>query len=106
MDFNFELRYNPQIYSDIQKAVDFYTEQTKNDQLARRFVQHVENALSKLNNTALHYQVRFDNVRMIPVPSFPFLVHYRVSEETNTVFVEAIFHVRENPETWKSRLKK
>ncbi|MFC3417557.1 type II toxin-antitoxin system RelE/ParE family toxin [Algoriphagus hitonicola] len=106
MDFNFELRYNPHIYLDIQKAVDFYTEETKSDQLGRRFIQHVEITLSKLNQAALNYQVRFDDVRMIPVPSFPFLVHYRVSEETNTVFVEAIFHVRENPETWQTRLKK
>ena len=63
-------------------------------------------ALSKLNNLAMNYQIRFDDVRMIPVPSFPFLIHYRVSEKTNTVFVEAIFHVRENPEVWKTRLQK
>lgn len=103
---NFDVRYNPQIYMDIQKAVDFYTEQTQSHELGQRFVNTAENALSKLKQSALHYQVRYDDIRLLPIPSFPYRAHYRVDEENNTVFVEAIFHTREDSEEWRTKTKK
>ena len=60
---NFNVRYNPRIYLDIQKAVDFYTEQTQSHELGKRFVDNVETVLAKLNQSALHYQVRYDDIR-------------------------------------------
>lgn len=103
---NFNVRYNPQIYLDIQKAVDFYNEQTQNNELGKRFVINTENALAKLNRAALHYQVRYDDIRLLPIPSFPYRAHFRVNEEDNIVLVEAIFHTRQNPEEWRMRTKK
>lgn len=103
---NFNVRYNPQIYIDIQKAVDFYSEQTQSHELGQRFVNNTENALAKLKQSALHYQVRYDDIRLFPIPSFPYRAHYRVDEAKNTVFVEAIFHTREDAEEWRARTKK
>ena len=103
---NFIVRYNPLIYLDIQKAVDFYTEQTQSHELGQRFVNNAENALAKLKQSALHYQVRYDDIRLLPIPSFPYRAHYQVDEVNNTVFIEAIFHTRENPEEWRARTKK
>ncbi len=106
MSRNFNVRYNPQIYLDIQKAVDFYNEKTQSTELARRFVDSIETALPKLNQSALHYQVRYDDIRLLPIPSFPYRAHYRADELTNTVFVEAILHTSENPEEWRARTRK
>ena len=103
MAHNFDVRYNPKIYLDIQKAVDFYLEQAQSLELAKRFVDEMETALAELNPSALQYQVRYDDIRLLPIPSFPYRAHYRVDEETNTVFVEAVFHAKENPEKWRSR---
>jgi toxin ParE1/3/4 len=69
-------------------------------------VNYTENALAKLNQSALHYQVRYDDIRLLPIPSFPYYAHYRVDEENSTVFLEAIFHTRENPEDWRTRTQK
>lgn len=106
MDRNFFVLYNPQIYLDIQKAVDFYTEQTQSHELGQRFVNNAENALAKLNQSALHYQTRYEDIRLLPIPSFSYRAHYRVDEEKNTVFVEAIFHTREDPKDWRTKAKK
>lgn len=100
MPHNFNVRYNPRIYLDIQKAVDFYTNQTQSHELGRRFVDNVETALSTLKQSALHYEIRYDDIRLLPISSFPYRAHYRVDEKNDTVFVEAIFHTRENPEAW------
>ncbi|MEX2566138.1 MAG: type II toxin-antitoxin system RelE/ParE family toxin [Cyclobacteriaceae bacterium] len=103
---NFNVRYNPRIYLDIQKAVDFYIEQTQSHELGQRFVNNAETALAKLKQSALHYQVRYDGIRLLPIPSFPYRAHYRVDEENNAVFVEAIFHTRKNPEEWRVTTQK
>jgi len=100
---NFKVRYHPRIYLDIQTAVDFYTEQTQSHELGKRFVDNVETGLAKLNQSALHYQVRYDDIRLLPIYSFPYHAHYRVDEENNIVYVEAIFHTRDNPEVWRIR---
>ena len=103
---NFNVRYNPQIYLDIQKAVDFYTEQTQSHELGQRFVNNAENALAKLKQSALHYQVRYDDIRLLPILSFPYRAHYRVDQANNQVFVEAIFHHKEDPNEWRRRTRK
>ncbi len=103
---NFKVKYNPRIYLDIQKAINYYEEQTQSDMLSRRFFEAVEKALKKLSYSALHYQVRYNNIRILPIPSFPYKAHYRVDEESNMVFVEAIFHSRENPEEWRTKTGK
>lgn len=84
---NFFVRYNPQIYLDIQKAVDFYSEQTQSHELGQQFVNNTENALATLKQSALHYHVWYDDIRLLPIPSFPYRAHYRVDEASNTVFV-------------------
>ncbi len=106
MTRNFKIRYNPQFYLDIQKAINFYTEQTQSPELGKRFVKTVEAAHNKLKLSALHYQIRYDDIRLLPIPSFPYRSHYRVNKEKNTVFVEAIFHMHENQKEWRVRTHK
>ncbi|MDW3211658.1 MAG: type II toxin-antitoxin system RelE/ParE family toxin [Reichenbachiella sp.] len=100
---NFKVQYNPQIYLDIQKFVDHYRKETGNNQLGTRFIKTVKTTLKKLNKSALHYQVRYDDIRFLPIPVFSVMVHYRVDEENNTVSVEAIFHTKDDPEKWTGR---
>lgn len=103
MPRNFTIRYNPQVYLDIQKAVDFYNKQTQNDKVGRRRVSNTKAGLNNLKQSALHYQVRYDNIRLLPIPSFPYRAHYRIDESSNTIFVEAIFHSSEDPKKWTNR---
>jgi len=103
MKSNFKINYNPQIYADMQKAVDYYRRETGNNELGKRFVETVKSELKKLNKSALHYQVRYDDIRFLPIHSFSVMARYRVNEQTNTVSVEAIIHTSEDPDTWKER---
>jgi len=103
MPRKFKVQYNPQIYLDIQKTVDHYYKETGNEELGIRFVKTVKTALKKLNTSALHYQIRYDDIRFLPIPVFSFMAHYRINKEKNTVMVEAIFHTSESPDSWKTR---
>ena len=106
MKRDFKLRFNPQIYIDIQKTVDYYLQETGNDELGRRFVKTIKTELKWLSKSALHYQIRYDNIRFLPISSFSFIAHYRVDEESNMVSVEAIIHTSESPDSWKERIWK
>lgn len=100
---NFKVVYNPQVYQDILKQVNFYNLETGGQELGNRFLNTVETALNKLNHSALHYQIRYDDIRLLPLSPFSFRAHYRVDEEKNIVMVEAIIHTSEDPEGWKNR---
>jgi hypothetical protein len=75
-------------------------------QAATNWVNAVEVALNRLNRSALHYQVRYDDIWLLPIPPFSFMAHFRVDEENNSVWVEAIIHTSENPDGWRDRTLK
>lgn len=57
MDDRFNVWINSLVYQDIQKAVDFYNDQSQGNELGKRFVKTVKETLTKLRQSALHYRV-------------------------------------------------
>jgi len=105
MKSSFKVIYNPQIYYDIQKIVDYYRKETGNNLLGKRFIQKVKSELKRLNQSALHYQIRYDDIRCLPIPPFQIMAHYRVDENNLIVRVEAIIHTSKDPGEWKMRTR-
>jgi hypothetical protein len=97
---NFKLEFNPQIHTDIQQQVDYYKKETKSQELGKRFAQTVKTEVLRLKKHALQYEVKYDDVRCLPIPKFPFRAHYRVNENDNIVKIEAIISTSENPSKW------
>lgn len=87
----------------MQKTVNYYRRETGSNELGRRFVITVKTELKRLKKSALHYQIRYDDIRLLPIPTFSFLAHYKVDEKNNLVMVEAIIHTSEDPINWKGR---
>lgn len=103
MNRNFKLQHNPHIHNDIQKQVTYYLRETKSHELGKRFVTAVKTELKRLEKYALHYEIKYDNVRCLPIPKFPFRAHYRVNEENKIVRIEAIISTHEDPDNWTNR---
>lgn len=100
MKYNFKLEFNPQIYIDIQRQVDYYKKTTKSHVLGKRFFKTVKNEVLRLNKHALLYEIKYDDIRCLPIPKFPFRAHYRVNVNDNTVRVEAIISTSLSPDKW------
>ena len=100
MKHNFKLEFNPQIQDDIQQQVDYYKKETKSHELGKRFAQTVKTEVLRLKKHALQYEVKYDDIRCLPIPKFPFRAHYRVNTKDNTVKVEAIISTSESPAKW------
>jgi hypothetical protein len=99
----FKVIYANEVYDDIQNAVDFYNSRGKG--LGTRFFKTVKIQLSKINSNAYGFQVRYQDVRCIPINKFPYTIHYRVVTETNIIMIIALFCNYQNPEIWVNRLK-
>jgi uncharacterized glyoxalase superfamily protein PhnB len=97
----FLVEYNPDFFNDIAQAVDWYNE--KQTGLGDRFLNNVRKQTAKLSTSALHFAVKYDDVRCMCIKKFPYLVHYRVNQQTQTVKVEALLHTSRDPELWKNR---
>jgi len=94
----------PEVYDDIQKAVDFYTSRKKG--LGKQFFKTVKSQLSHIKSNAFGFQVRYDAVRCVPIKSFPYTIHYRVVQETKTITIVAVFCDYIDPEIWDDRILK
>ncbi len=98
---NFKVLYNPEIYNDIIQAVEWYN--TQKDGLGTRFLTLTKKQLQTLKRSALHYAIRYDDIRCIPIKQFPYMAHYRVDIKTKTVKVEALICMYRNPSDWIER---
>ena len=97
----FAVEYNPDFFNDLVQAVDWYNDIQIG--LGSRFFNQIKTQTSKLTTLALFFAVKYDDIRCMPIEKFPYLVHYRVNEQTSTVKVEALFHTSRDPEIWYER---
>jgi len=92
MPFNVVIE--PRALADIQQAVDYYEEQLAG--LGERFSETVDHYIKAISENPF-YQIRYADYRAVPTGKFPFLIVYYLKEETETVYVMAVFHTSQNP---------
>ena len=89
----------PDAVDDIQKAIEYYDEQQAG--LGRKFMAEVNEYIKALKKNP-QYQIRYDNVRGLPLKRYPYMLHFVVEQEK--VRIIAVFHTSLNPdENWKKR---
>ena len=80
---------------DIVKARDFYNERQKG--LGKRFAKEVDKSIKSIASNP-GYQMRYDDVRCLPLSKFPFMIHFSVNEDLRQVEVHAVIHTSLNPD--------
>jgi toxin ParE1/3/4 len=79
----------------LQKNIDYYNLQQQG--LGKRFAMAIKTA-AKVLETNPFFQVRYDNIRCIPINKFPFMMHFSINEDTKNVRIIAILHTAINPD--------
>jgi len=92
-----EFKINPQAKIDIQEQIHYYNDQKKG--LGKRFHNDVKATFKAIRKTPF-YQIRYKEVRCLPLKKFPAMVHYTVDENINTITIRAVFHTAQNPKKW------
>ena len=99
---HFEVIHHPLLSLDLQQAIDYYND--KKDYLGNEFYQLALIQLKTLQIDALLYQIRYDDVRCLQIPRFPFMIHYSVDVEQNKIYAHAVINTSKDPDVnWKKR---
>lgn len=84
----------PSALNDIQQAIDYFDDQQAG--LGAKFDNEINKFIITLKKNPF-YQIRYATIRCIPLKKFPFMIHFSVDEEMNTVYIRAIIHTSLNP---------
>ncbi|UII28774.1 type II toxin-antitoxin system RelE/ParE family toxin [Fulvivirga maritima] len=85
--------------ADIREAFLWY--QDKNDNLGLRFEKHILKAVESIRSNPFKTQIRYDSIRVFFLKKFPFGIHFRVNEATNSILILAVFHTSKDSKKWK-----
>lgn len=100
---HFTIRIEPETGEDIQEGIDWYNEQQTG--LGKEFHTAVKVHFNKLQTNPF-YQIRYGNVRCLPLKKYPFMIHFTIDEESKVVVVHAVLNTSRDTKTWKARNKK
>lgn len=77
---------------DLSQSIDWY--KNINPKLAKRFLESFKEGISIILKEPLHFQIRYDDVRIMMLTTFPYLIHYTLDK--NTIIIKAIYHSSRN----------
>ncbi|REL24795.1 type II toxin-antitoxin system RelE/ParE family toxin [Rhodohalobacter sp. SW132] len=82
---------------DIQEAIDYYEENEPG--LGSKFEDDLNNRLVTLSENPF-FQIRYDNVRCLPLKIYPYMIHYSVNEKQKTIIVRSVLNTFKDPKNW------
>lgn len=88
----------PEVFDDIQEGIDWYN--SRQNGLGKRFFSAVQQEFKTLRINP-GFQVRYDEVKCLPVKKFPYMVHYYVNEQSKIVVIMGVINTNLNPSIWK-----
>jgi hypothetical protein len=95
---NFNVSISIRATDDIYKGVDYYNKQV--DGLGKRFANEIKNTVKTLKKNPF-FQIKYDNVRCLPLANFPYMIHYTINESLKLVEIFAIIHTSVDTEKWQ-----
>ena len=97
---SFEIFIEPEVFTDIQENIDWYNKQKAG--LGFEFYNVVLKSFKILKLNPF-YRIRYENVRCLPIKTFPFMIHFTVNEVEKLIIIRAILSTSRNPKIWKER---
>jgi hypothetical protein len=87
--------YSPDAQIHIVETVEYYDNARKG--IGTKFYKAIKKATSNLRISPI-YPIRYDNIRCFPIPNFPYMLHFEINEQNNTVYIYAVICTYRNPD--------
>lgn len=100
----YKVKIEPEALADIQEITDWYNEAQTG--LGRRFRNAAIKQINSLNKEPQIYAIRYKEIRCMVIKKFPYMVHFFINDENNTVQVLAVISTDRNPKIWKEKTSK
>lgn len=88
----------PEAKADIRNASIWYEKKQKG--LGKRFIVIIRKCFLLLKTNPNAFQIRYDDIRTIITPKFPFMIHFSINEISKKVIIISVLHTSRNPESW------
>lgn len=93
----YDIVFQPRAISEIQKSIDYYDNQQIG--LGESFLLELFEFIESIAINPF-YKIHSENIRILPLKKFPFVIFYWLDESENRVYVEAVFHTSQNTEKY------
>ena len=89
-------------FYDTLNGIEWYEKQTKG--LGKRFYQAIQKVYKTIRENP-YFQIRYEDVRCLPLEKFPYLIHFVVEEERKRVVILGVICTHRDPKIWEKRGK-
>ncbi len=96
LDSAFSIHIEARVFDELDATIFYYNSQKTN--LGLHFYKEVKKTFGVLQKNPF-FQIRYRNIRCIPLKKFPFLVHYFIDEETKKITILAVINTHQNPDS-------
>lgn len=100
----YKVKIEPEALADIQEITDQYNE--AQTELGKRFQKTVIKHINSLSKDPQIYAIRYKEIRGMIIKKFPYMAHFYINDENNTVEVLAVISTDRNPKIWKEKTSK
>ncbi len=97
----YKVKIEPEALADIQDITNWYNEQQAG--LGKRFQHTAIKLINSLSKDPQIYTTRYKEIRCILVKKFPYMAHFYVNDENNTVEVLALISTDRSPKIWEEK---
>ncbi len=98
---NHSLVFSQESRQEIIESIVWYNQEKEN--LGFEFYAEVNEKLSLIVKSPLHYSIRFKNIRSTQIRKFPYLIYFKIEEEKSSVIILGVLHTSRNPQIIKQR---
>lgn len=100
----YKIKIEPEALADIQEITDWYNEQQSG--LGARFQKTAIQQINSLSNDPQIYAIRYKQIRCVAIKKFPYMAHFYINTENNTIEVLAVISTDRNPKLWEEKTGK
>lgn len=100
----YKVKIEPEALADIQEITDWYNEAQAG--LGKRFQSTAIKQINYLKKDPQIYAIRYNEIRCVVIKKFPYMAHFYINDENNTVEVLAIISTDRNPKIWQAKTSK
>ena len=100
----YSVKIEPEALNDIQEITDWYNKQQAG--LGKRFQKTTIQQINSLKKDPHIFSIRYNEIRCILTGKFPYMAHFFINDEKNTVEVLAVISTARNPKIWEEKTSK
>ena len=92
---SFIILLSPDAIADIDEGFEYYN--SKSSGFGFEFTDTIDAYLTKISNVPTASAIRYDDIRVKPVDTFPFTIHFTIDDANNSVVILRIFNTWQEP---------